>query len=162
MISWRKSIHQRGRKLCRCRRGASLSVFFAGTLQLRQPESQAAFRSSRYNHCRPRGFTLSLALLSVWEGLWEDEDEKRHHEYQPRSRYGACETMVRHQVVRVKASESLYPMRGAEASESPPPASELDRCLGVADRRERRRTGSDRAKPPNLQKLVAQSSKGFA
>jgi hypothetical protein len=70
--------------------------------------------------------------------------------------------MVRHQVVRVKASESLYPMRGAEASESPPPASELDRCLGVADRRERRRTGSDRAKPPNLQKLVAQSSKGFA
>jgi hypothetical protein len=75
MISWRKSIHQRGRKLCRCRRGASLSVFFAGTLQLRQPESQAAFRSSRYNHCHPRGFTLSLALLSVWEGLWEDEDE---------------------------------------------------------------------------------------
>jgi len=38
----------------------------------------------------------------------------------------------------------------------------LDRCLGVADRNRsgRERSGSDRARPPNLQRRGAQSSKG--
>lgn len=138
MITWRNSTNQRGRRIKgllksfvflgygRWRRGrcekegrASLSVFFAGTLRLRQPESQSRLQEFTLQSLPPPGFTLSLSSLSVREGLGRTKTRKdtMNANREAGTELATCETMC-----TVKASERPDPMRcrGGEASESSP------------------------------------------